>query len=210
MLFKRKNKQHIGGKVRDFIWPRSGWRRSSEYIVHRVARLKGSTRSVAVGVACGASVSFTPFLGLHFLLAFVLAFFMRGNFIGAAIGTAIGNPWTFPLIFALTGGIGSEILGDSFTSDLPDWSGADFAEDPWQYFVYFLWFLVPFLVGAVPVAIVVWFFFYFAMKMLLESYQKKRMNRRVALARERLEQAMAAEESKPQSPLSHEEDPDRA
>ena len=193
MLFKRKNKKSVLAKVRDFIWPRAGWKRASEYVFHRVARLKGTSYSIAAGVASGAAVSFTPFLGLHFLMGFALAFIVRGNMIAAAIGTAIGNPWTFPFIFALTGKIGGSILGTGFVGKLPDWSWSDAAGDPWQYFVYFLKFLTPYLVGGIPVAIAVWVFFYYAMKLILDTYQKRRMERRAARGKRRVEEVVAKE-----------------
>ncbi len=193
MLFKRKNKKPVLDKARDFIWPRAGWKRATEYIFHRIARLNGTTHSIAAGVASGVAVSFTPFLGLHFLMGFVLAFIVRGNMIAAAIGTAIGNPWTFPFIFALTGQIGGSILGADFVGELPNWSWNDAAADPWQYFVYFLKFLTPYLVGGIPVAIIVWAFIYYTMKLVLDTYQKRRMERRAARGKRRVEEVVAIE-----------------
>ncbi len=52
-----------------------------------------------VGFASGVAASFTPFLGLHFILAGALAMLFRGNVLASAIGTFFGNPWTFILIW---------------------------------------------------------------------------------------------------------------
>ena len=44
-------------------------------------------------------VSFSPFIGFHFLLAILFAYLLRGNLIAALIGTFVGNPFTFPFIW---------------------------------------------------------------------------------------------------------------
>lgn len=76
-----------------------GWKRSVSYIKHRILRLSDSTRNVALGLAIGFGVSFTPLLGTHFIQAGVIAYMMRGNPIAAMIGTFIGNPFTFPFFW---------------------------------------------------------------------------------------------------------------
>ncbi|HET6468215.1 MAG TPA: DUF2062 domain-containing protein [Geminicoccaceae bacterium] len=98
-------------RVRGWLWPYIGWRRAGRYLLMRVQRMPGTPHSIAAGLAAGAAVSFTPFLGFHFLLAFVLAWLTRGNLLAAAIGTAVGNPWTFPFMFTATYTLGCYILG---------------------------------------------------------------------------------------------------
>ena len=73
-----------------------------QYLTHRVVRIPGSSYSIACGLAFGAAVSFTPFIGLHFLISMGLAWVFRANVIAAAIGTVVGNPWTFPFIWLAT------------------------------------------------------------------------------------------------------------
>ena len=46
-----------------------GWARAFTYWAHRVNRLPGSTYSLSAGIAFGAAISFTPFVGLHLVLA---------------------------------------------------------------------------------------------------------------------------------------------
>ncbi len=41
--------------------------------------MPGSPYSIAVGVACGVAVSFTPLIGLHFLIAVILAWLLGGT-----------------------------------------------------------------------------------------------------------------------------------
>ena len=61
--------------------------------------MPGTPSSIASGFASGIAASFTPFLGLHFILAGALAMLFRGNVLASAIGTFFGNPWTFILIW---------------------------------------------------------------------------------------------------------------
>ncbi len=83
MLFRARRKPAIADRLRQFIWPRSGWRRAFSYVAHRLARLPGTPYSIAAGFACGAAISFTPFLGLHFVLAGLLAWALGANIIAA-------------------------------------------------------------------------------------------------------------------------------
>jgi len=180
MLFRRRQQLPWWKKVLGWLWPRSGLKRAGQYLWHRIARLPGTPHSIAAGVASGAAVSFTPFLGLHFLMGFAVAWLVRGNMLASAIGTAVGNPWTFPFIFALTGQVGGLILGDSVVAEIPAWNWDALLSDPVTYLSAFLPIVFPLLVGGVPVAIVVWLLFYFSFKGLLTGYHAARMNRRQA------------------------------
>ena len=53
------------------------------YYKLKLARLPASPNAIASGFACGSMVSFTPLLGLHFILAIVIAYLIRGNLIAA-------------------------------------------------------------------------------------------------------------------------------
>ena len=86
MLFKRRHKRSPGVVARELIWPRAGWRRTLIYLRHRIQRLPGTPYVIAGGLACGVAVSFTPFIGLHFILAAVLAWVLRTSIIASAIG----------------------------------------------------------------------------------------------------------------------------
>ena len=88
--------------LRVWLWPRRSWLRSGQYVTKRILRLSATPHAVAAGVAAGAFTSFTPFMGLHFVLAAVFAWLIRGNLIASALGTFVGNPLTFPFIWAAT------------------------------------------------------------------------------------------------------------
>ena len=110
-MFRRRQSQSRWQKLQAFIWPRKGFSRVFNYLLQRILRMPGSAYSLAAGVACGASVSFTPFIGFHLFLALMLAYVIRANMLATLIGTAVGNPWTFPLIFVLIERVGTSVLG---------------------------------------------------------------------------------------------------
>ncbi|MBL4790518.1 MAG: DUF2062 domain-containing protein [Kordiimonadaceae bacterium] len=177
MLFRRKHQLPLWRRVIGWLWPRTGLKRAWTYIFHRIGRLPGTTHSIAAGLASGAAVSFTPFLGLHFLLGFVLAWFTRGNMWAAAIGTVVGNPWTFPLIFALTSAIGAFLLGQDVSAYVPPLSFVTLWEDPMAYMASFIPIVFPLLIGGIPVAIFVWIVCYIGVKSAITSYRARRQAR---------------------------------
>lgn len=110
MLFNRRHPPDWREKLRITLWPRRSWARSGKYVAKRIMRLTASPHAVAAGVAAGVFSSFTPFMGLHFLIAFAIAYIVAGNFLAAGLGTFIGNPVTFPFIWAATYSSGNFIL----------------------------------------------------------------------------------------------------
>lgn len=95
MVFRRRESLGFWAWVREGIWPRAGWRRAIEYIRHRIRRLPDTPEKIGRGVWAGVFASFTPFFGLHFVIAALLAKALRGNVLAALIGTFFGNPLTF-------------------------------------------------------------------------------------------------------------------
>jgi len=111
MLFRRRDPLPLSGRLRKALWPTNGWRRSSSYFFKRVLRVSASPHAIAAGFAAGVFASFTPFLGLHFIISFIVAFAIGGNILAAALGTAVGNPLTFPAIWISSYNLGNFVLG---------------------------------------------------------------------------------------------------
>ena len=76
-----------------------GWRRYFVYLKYRILRLRDTPRNIAVGLAAGAAMSFSPFMGTHIMQAMLVTYVLRGNILAGVIGTIFGNPWTFPFIW---------------------------------------------------------------------------------------------------------------
>jgi uncharacterized protein (DUF2062 family) len=187
-MFRRRTKVHPLSTVRDFFWPKIGWVRSTYYLYHRVGRLAGSPYAIAAGFACGAAISFTPFVGLHLALSALSAWIIRANVIAALLGTVVGNPWTFPFIWIWIYKLGIWLGGPWITNspenlDFPkhfanilkaflEFDLSYLAQNGWPIFA-------PMLIGGIPTAIIVGFICYFALKPVISSYQSARLARRV-------------------------------
>ncbi len=100
-MFRRRDPRSYSRAAREALWPRGGWTRAVTYMKHRLRRLPDPPEVVARGVAAGIFASFTPFYGLHFIVAALLARAVRGNVIAALLGTFFGNPLTYlPIAYA--------------------------------------------------------------------------------------------------------------
>jgi len=75
--------------------------------------MKGSPNELALGLASGIAISFTPFIGFHALLAIFISWVIGGSMAAALIGTLFGNPWTFPIFWYLTYEVGQFIYQGS-------------------------------------------------------------------------------------------------
>ncbi len=187
------------------------------YYRHRVVRMPGTAYAIAGGFAWGAAVSFTPFVGLHFILAGIGAWATRCGIVASAVGTAVGNPWTFPFIWALTYNVGVLLLGidtegapaldtlallfDQLWHEVGTWvmavvglsGGREGAVDAAVFGEAMRTIFWPMLVGSVPVGILVWLVFYFVLKRAVDGYQLRRARR----LRQRRERAGARPEDVP-------------
>lgn len=197
MVFKRRDKPPIQDRLREAILPRRGWARALEYIAHRIRRLPDTPHRIALGFACGAMVSFTPFFGLQVPLALALAWLVGGNLFAAFIGQMLGNFATFPFIAWISMALGRRILGTGLT-------GRDFgrvieafrlaAEGLWQSFlslfgigtsqwskVALIWneVMLPYLVGGLLPGLVTSIAVYYLVRGVVTAYQAARSARRL-------------------------------
>ena len=111
MVFKRRDRRSVWRATAGFFWPKGGWTRAAKYVRHRLTRLPDPPHRIARGVFAGVLVSFSPFFGLHFVLAALIAKILRGNIIAALLATFVGNPLTFLAIAASSLQTGHFLLG---------------------------------------------------------------------------------------------------
>ncbi|MBL4629042.1 MAG: DUF2062 domain-containing protein [Roseicyclus sp.] len=119
------------------MWPRGGWLRAAQYVQHRMRRLPGTPEEIARGVFAGAAAVFTPYFGLHFVIAALLARGMRGSIFAALLATFIGNPLTYVPIAIISINLGHFMLGSRPTVGVDDSLFARFANaagDLWHNF----------------------------------------------------------------------------
>ena len=172
-MFKRRVELSTAQKIREFFWPRAGWGRFSRYIWHRVVRIKASPHSIALGFFWGSFISYSPFMGLHFVIAAMLAWFTRSNIVASAIGTAVGNPISFPFIWALTYNLGNLLLG----RESEDPQGPSLVEmEPTDYLTGDLLYdtFLPMLVGGLLPGVLFSLPFYFVIRSGVRAYQARR------------------------------------
>ncbi len=215
-MFKRRNPLSYWAWFKEGFYPRAGWRRAINYVGHRLKRLPDSPHRIALGFACGAFTSFSPFFGLHFFYAILLAYVFRGNILSALIGTFFGNPITFPIIGVVSYRTGLFLLGmgpeetawrkirhgfsEAFGSM---WSGVKhmFGYGPtmWDGFVeFFHSVFVPYFVGGLIPGFIVSVTIYFVSKPLVRAYQARRKGRlmdKIKEIREKREAEAAAREA---------------
>jgi len=132
----------------------------------KVYRIRDFPESIAIGLAWGVAISFTPLLGFHLIICYLGTIIMRGNLIAATVGSVIGNPWTFPFFFYVAYQL-----------------GLIFYFEPLSNYDFTIQFLIenfkslffPTLLGSLPIAIIVWFITYRFSKFFLEKryYEKK-------------------------------------
>jgi uncharacterized protein len=175
MLFRRRTPLSFVERLRRASWPQSSWSRSLQYFRKRVLRLSASPHAIGIGFACGVAVSWTPFVGFHFLMSALIAFFLGGNLLASAIGTAVGNPLTFPFMWWLAYEVGHRFLGIHGGAFAAHWGAT--GKSPLDEFIPIL---EPMLIGALPLGIVSGGLAYLIVSAAVRAYQHARRERLAA------------------------------
>ena len=112
MVFKRRDRRPLWKIVAEFFWPRGGWSRAAQYMRYRLHRLPDSPEKIGRGIFAGVFAAFTPFFGLHFIVAAGIAMILRGNVLAALLATFFSNPLTLVPIGVIAMETGYFLLGD--------------------------------------------------------------------------------------------------
>lgn len=145
-------------------------RRFFSYYKLKLARLPASSYAISAGFACGSMVSFTPLLGLHFVLAVVFSYLLRANYIAALIGTIVGNPISFPFIWGLIYKVGVFVVDRPDNNLSPNINFETIINQTYDIFI-------PMLVGGAVLAIPVWVLTYFVTYSFVSSFKKARIKK---------------------------------
>ena len=192
MIFKRRDPKPTLRALAEFLWPRGGWTRAFHYVKHRMRRLPDSPERIARGIWAGVFTTFTPFYGLHFVVAFLIARLMRANILAALMATFFGNPLTYVPIGIASLQTGHWLLGAPvaatehrsfggkfldagrdlqenfvaiFTDATMDWSGLT---------VFFHQVFYPYLIGGILPGMICASVAYYLSVPVLRAYQKRR------------------------------------
>ena len=190
MPFGRKKKKRLIISIFNFIKIFFAFSRTKKYISLSIKRIKGTPQALSLGLATGIAVSFTPFIGLHALLAIFISWVIGGSMAAALIGTLFGNPWTFPFIWYFTFEIG-QFINYGFLSYEEEFSFKVIKKEVStllaiikNIIIFANIFeleenvaklkLIPFMVvGSIPLVFISWIFSYFSFLIIFKSYRKK-------------------------------------
>lgn len=190
MPFGRKKKKRLITSIYNFIKIFFAFSRTKKYISLSIKRMKGSPQALSLGLATGIAISFTPFIGLHALLAIFISWVIGGSMAAALIGTLLGNPWTFPFIWYFTFEIG-QFINYGFLSYEEEFSFKVIKKEVStllaivkNIIIFANIFeleenvaklkLIPFMVvGSIPLVFISWIFSYFLFLIIFKSYKKK-------------------------------------
>ena len=190
MPFGRKKKKRLIISIYNFIKIFFAFSRTKKYISLSIKRIKGTPQALSLGLATGIAISFTPFIGLHALLAIFISWIIGGSMAAALIGTLLGNPWTFPFIWYFTFEIG-QFISYGFLSYEEEFSFKIITKEISTLLVILkniIVFanipeleenveklkLIPFMiVGSIPLVFITWILSYFSFLIIFKSYRKK-------------------------------------
>lgn len=203
--------------MRSYLLPRTGWIRAIGYMGHRLRRLPDRPGKVALGLAAGVFISFSPLFGFHIAAAAALAWLIGGNVVAAMIGTFFGNPVTFPLIATTSLWFGRKVLGIGHSSEtMTDFELVAFAFAKaflgvWQTMKslvtdgpaawgmlgsFFEELFLPYLVGGIVPGLVAAGLTFFISRPLVTAYQKRRREKvRLRIAKRETRARLAAEKA---------------
>lgn len=193
-MFKRRTPRTWLHSARQMIYPDGGFRRATQYFVHRMRRLPDAPHKVARGVFAGTFINFPPLFGVQMIAAAMMAWVMRGNILAAVLCTFASNPLTTPFIavgclelghwmLGIKVPLSPRMIGEAFGRAGYDmWANflAIFSDAPthwggllnfWQT-IYF-----PYLVGSILPGLVFALGTYYLTIPLVNAYQNLRANK---------------------------------
>ncbi|NBE06846.1 DUF2062 domain-containing protein [Rhodobacter sp. CCP-1] len=191
MVFKRRNPRTLWGWTREMVYPQGGFRRATQYVLHRMRRLPDSPHRIARGVFAGSMVGFLPLPGMQFLAAWLACRLVKGNLLAALLATFNTNPITTPFfaVLAMTLGhwmlgiqkpLSPEYIGEAFANAGSDlWFNVKALFGPahtqWDGLAQF-WheIYLPYFLGALGPGLLLSVLFYYLTIPLVTAYQKAR------------------------------------
>ncbi len=195
MIFKRRDKLTLLQKVKLFFRPTKGWQRSVGYISLRMRRIPDTPHRIALGVAIGIFMCFSPLFGIHIALSIAVAFALRANFVSAVAATFLVTPITLPFIAAACLKLGRYIMGigessgdikavmdsfwyagDAIWKIVKSWFG--FGEADYTGLTdFFADIFIPYLVGGTILGLVLGVASYFAAKPAISAFKQARLRK---------------------------------
>jgi uncharacterized protein len=127
-----------------------------DYII-RFSKKGLSPHEIALGIAVGIFIGFTPLIGTHTVMAIGLAYLLRLNTLVVLLGAQICNPISIPFQFFLSAEVGNLILKGKFLK-------VTFSRDI-NYLDHYLW---PIILGSFVLGTVISWLSYYLTKWFLK------------------------------------------
>ncbi|HRX86367.1 MAG TPA: DUF2062 domain-containing protein [Phycisphaerae bacterium] len=180
------------------------WRSARKFIYQRLLHADDSPHRIALGVAIGLFIGFSPTMGLQMVIAIALAALLRANKAACVPMVWVTNPFTFVPIYGFCWWLGSLMLGGTAASRADALERLQqggqglfagfFSYDYWAHMVRLMAELgVELWVGCLAVGLVVAVIGYFATRWTVTAYRVRRHEHilRTQQRRERRREARA-------------------
>jgi uncharacterized protein (DUF2062 family) len=120
--------------------------------LHSLLRVPDTPERTALSFAVGVFLAFSPFLGLHTVLAIASAFLFRLNRFATLIGAWTNVPWLVVPYYAFATWVGVLILGTPSSATLPDVGFTELlSREFWRWLASQWRFLIPAFVGSTAI-----------------------------------------------------------
>jgi uncharacterized protein (DUF2062 family) len=184
-MFKRRQKPPLADRLRMYLWPRKGLARSWSYLWHRVRRIRAAPHAIALGLAIGVFMSFSPLIGFHIIIAAVASAVFGANILAAAAGTMLCNPFTCPIMMIGNYHIGELVLREEgradFTFEVADATLANLLTQPVHVIARLMEALgpviLPMFIGSVLLGLAFAVPVYVIVRYVTASHQRRRMEK---------------------------------
>ncbi len=190
------------------VYPQGGFKRATQYVLHRMRRLPDQPHRIARGVFAGSLVGFLPLPGMQFIAAWAASRAVNGNLLAALLATFNTNPITTPFFAVFAMSLGHWIMGiqKPLTAGYIGHAFGNAGEDLWFNFMAMFgpehtrwdgliqfWheIYLPYFIGALIPGVVISAIFYYLTIPLVHAYQKAR----AAKAKERHERRKSLREA---------------
>ncbi|MDH5527588.1 MAG: DUF2062 domain-containing protein [Nitrospirota bacterium] len=130
----------------------------------------GDPHHMALAFGVGVAIAFSPFIGVHTLMAVLAVWIFRLNPMAVFVGAFINNPWTMVPLYA--GCLWVGVILWSPEADLPplSFSGLSMGDFLSQFQPY----LIPFVIGTSVLALAGGVAGYYGLRALILSYRARR------------------------------------
>ncbi|WP_241741526.1 DUF2062 domain-containing protein [Paragemmobacter straminiformis] len=190
------------------VYPQGGFKRATQYVLHRMRRLPDQPHRIARGVFAGSLVGFLPLPGMQFIAAWAASRAVNGNLLAALLATFNTNPITTPFFAVFAMSFGHWIMGiqKPLTAGYIGRAFGNAGEDLWFNFLaifgpehtrwdgllqFWREIYLPYFIGALIPGLVLSAIFYYLTIPLVMAYQKAR----AAKAKERHERRKSLREA---------------